>query len=154
MAIPTAAFCPHPFILQPPVTGGATSGRFCGPVGTVRCCLPCPLENWVYSDQFIYNVRVAYWFNVPALGGQVFLLLGFVILKPVHSRVHYLSVGLSMGLILLQLSFIFPLGLKPTQCHDAATPNDLHTDVACGWSGGLLEVGAMASAVWSASLAR
>ena len=29
-------------------------GRFCAPVptaeGTVDCCLPCPITDWVYSD--------------------------------------------------------------------------------------------------------
>lgn len=29
-------------------------GRFCAPVpsakGTVQCCLPCPITDWVYSD--------------------------------------------------------------------------------------------------------
>lgn len=29
-------------------------GRFCAPVptaqGTVNCCLPCPITDWVYSD--------------------------------------------------------------------------------------------------------
>lgn len=30
------------------------NGRFCAPVpsaeGTVQCCLPCPITDWVYSD--------------------------------------------------------------------------------------------------------
>ena len=52
----------------------------------------------------------------------------------------------------IQLAFIIPLGTKPNQCHDAVTPNDLHSDAACAVSGVLLEAGAMAGTVWSKPL--
>lgn len=48
-----------------------------------------------------------------------------------------------------QLSFIVPLAAKPNMCYDAITPNDLHSDLTCGWSGSLLEAGAMAGVIWS-----
>jgi len=48
-----------------------------------------------------------------------------------------------------QLSFIIPLGAKPELCHDPITPNDMHSDMTCAWSGALLEAGAMAGAIWS-----
>ncbi|KAI7281749.1 hypothetical protein KC345_g3959 [Hortaea werneckii] len=33
-------------------------------------------------------------------------------------------------------------------CADAITPHDLHSDLSCGWSGALLELGAMAGVIW------
>ncbi|KAI6819069.1 hypothetical protein KC332_g11251 [Hortaea werneckii] len=33
-------------------------------------------------------------------------------------------------------------------CADSITPHDLHSDLSCGWSGALLELGAMAGVIW------
>lgn len=49
----------------------------------------------------------------------------------------------------MQLSFIIPLGTKPNECHNAITPNDMHSDRSCAWSGALLEAGSMAGVAWS-----
>ncbi|KAK1071512.1 hypothetical protein LTR33_010442 [Friedmanniomyces endolithicus] len=150
MAAP-AVSCPAPFLAESayPYTAGLRSGRFCGPFAPgVSCCLPCPLEGLVTSDAFQRNLKIAYWFNVPALLCQVFLLASFAVLKEKHSHAHYLSVGLCISLALLELSFIIPLGVEPDVCHDAITPNDIHSDMTCAWSGALLEAGAMAGAVW------
>ncbi|TKA78813.1 hypothetical protein B0A55_02235 [Friedmanniomyces simplex] len=110
LAIP----CPVPFLAESayPYTAGLRSGRFCGPFAPgVSCCLPCPLEGLVYSDAFERNTKIAYWFNVPALLCQVFLLASFAVLKERHSHAHYLSVGLCISLAMLELSFIIPLVL-------------------------------------------
>ena len=99
--------CPQPFLTASayPSTGGYLAGRFCGPVTPeLSCCLPCPLERWVYSDSFTYKTHVAYWFNVPALICQVFLLVSFVVLPEDKSGKHYLSVGLCVALVLLEVS--------------------------------------------------
>ncbi|KAK4570232.1 hypothetical protein LTR86_002312 [Recurvomyces mirabilis] len=147
----TLTSCPPPFVDQSahPYTSGYRPGRLCGPFGsTLTCCLPCPTETWFYSDTFERNKNIAYRFNVPALICQVFLLLTFAVLKKKHSHVHYLSIGLCVSLVVLELSFIIPLGTKPKMCHDAVTPNDLHSSMSCGWSGGLLEAGSMAGATW------
>lgn len=99
--------CPAPFVdlSDYPPTGGFLDGRFCGPfTAGLSCCLPCPLEQWVYSDAFERNVRVAYWFNVPALVCQIVLLLTFAVLPSEKGHMHYLSVGLCMSLILLEVS--------------------------------------------------
>ena len=99
--------CPAPFLDQSlyPSTGGYTSGRFCGPfTDTLYCCLPCPLQQWVYSDEFQHKANIAYWFNVPGFVAQVFLLLSFAVLREEESRGHYMSVGLCVALCLLEVS--------------------------------------------------
>ncbi|KAK5125751.1 hypothetical protein LTR85_012026 [Meristemomyces frigidus] len=125
--------CPTPFVDQSdyPPTGGFLDGRFCGPF-----------------TAGLRNVTIAYWLNVPALVCQVLLLLSFAVLPSEKSHRHYLSVGLCVSLILLELAFIVPLGTRPNHCHDAVTPNDMHSNASCAWSGALLEAGAMAGTVW------
>ena len=103
----TTLTCPLPFLPESsyPDTGGYTAGRFCGPfTKDLYCCLPCPLEQWVYSDAFKSRANVAYWFNVPALAAQVFLLVTFAVLPAEKSRVHYMSVGLCCALMMLEVS--------------------------------------------------
>ena len=45
---------PMVVILKLTETSTDLPGRFCAPVptaeGTVDCCLPCPITDWVYSD--------------------------------------------------------------------------------------------------------
>ena len=70
----------------------------------LSCCLPCPIEHWVYSDAFLSKIRTAYWFNVPALLGQVFLLVTFAVLPAEKGHGHYLSVGLVSSMVMLEVS--------------------------------------------------
>ncbi|KAI7358519.1 hypothetical protein KC320_g1014 [Hortaea werneckii] len=147
----TNTSCPKPFLDLDdyPYTAGFERGRFCGAFrADLTCCLPCPLEYWSYSDDFTHNVHVAHWVNLPAMVSQIFLLLTFIVLPPEKSHRHYLSVGLCLALILLELGFIVPLAAKPDMCADSITPHDLHSNLSCGWSGALLELGAMAGVIW------
>lgn len=116
---------------------------------TTTCCLPCPLQQWVSSNAFERKASIAYWFNAPALACQVFLLLTFLILPPEVSGRHYLSIGLCIALVLLEVSFLVPLGTNPEECFDAVTPNDFRTSGSCAVSGALLELGSMGAVVWS-----
>jgi hypothetical protein len=98
--------CPAPFLPLDnyPAIGGYIDGRFCGPVTpTVTCCLPCPLQHWVSSDTFEKKTKVAFWFNIPAILCQVFLLLTFAVLPKESSGRHYLSYGLCCAMILLEV---------------------------------------------------
>ncbi|KAI6913245.1 hypothetical protein KC318_g11380 [Hortaea werneckii] len=143
--------CPKPFLdlNDYPYKAGFERGRFCGAFrADLTCCLACPLEYWSYSDEFSQNVDSAHWVNLPAMVCQIFLLVTFIVLPPEKSHRHYLSVGLCLALILLELGFIVPLAAKPEMCADAITPHDLHSDLSCGWSGALLELGAMAGVIW------
>lgn len=103
----TNTSCPKPFLDLDdyPYTAGFERGRFCGSFrADLTCCLPCPLEYWSYSDDFTHNVHVAHWVNLPAMVCQIFLLLTFIVLPPEKSHRHYLSVGLCLALILLEVS--------------------------------------------------
>ncbi|KAG9777844.1 Trimethyllysine dioxygenase, partial [Aureobasidium melanogenum] len=88
------------------------------------------------------------WLSVVSLIASVFLLLTYAILPPEKSHRHYLSVGLIVSNVLLQLAIIVPLGSKPSMCHDAITPNDMYSDLSCAFSGALLLWGGMASVCW------
>ncbi|EME41866.1 hypothetical protein DOTSEDRAFT_177259 [Dothistroma septosporum NZE10] len=143
--------CPKPFFSQGdfPSTGGYIKGRYCGNIAPgLDCCLPCPLEDWVYSDQLHRKLAIGFWFNVPALIVQVFLLLTFLVLPEDLSHRHYLSIGLCLSFILAEVAFIIPLGTKPDQCYNAITPDDMHSSMSCAWSGALVIAGAMGAAVW------
>lgn len=99
--------CPASFLTESdfPSTGGYIKGRYCGNVTTdLSCCLPCPVEYWTYPDSFERNIKIAYWFNVPAMVAQVFLLVTFAVLPEEKSQRHYLSTGLCVSLILLEVS--------------------------------------------------
>ena len=61
---------------------------------------------------------------------------------------HYLSIGLTLSLILFELAFVIPLGARLNFCYDAITPNDMYTDLSCAWSGALLEFGGLSTVVW------
>jgi hypothetical protein len=99
--------CPPPFLPESAYSprGGYIAGRFCGPFSeSLYCCLPCPLQQWVYSNEFQHKANIAYWFNVPGFIAQVFLLASFAVLKEEESRGHYMSVGLCLALMMLEVS--------------------------------------------------
>ncbi|KAG9556035.1 Trimethyllysine dioxygenase, partial [Aureobasidium melanogenum] len=143
--------CPLPFLSSDNYTsgGGYIEGRFCSD----KCCLPCPLTELVYSDAFPTRELAAGWLSVVSLIASIFLLLTYAILPPEKSHRHYLSIGLIVSNVLLQLAIIVPLGSKPSMCYDAITPNDMYSDLSCAFSGALLLWGGMASVCWVLSRA-
>lgn len=128
-------------------------GRFCAtlPQGgsNVSCCLPCPLADWVYSDNFPTRARDSNYVAIVMLILNLFLLLSFAVLPKAQSHRHYLSTGLVVSLVVIAIAFIIPLGSDSDQCYDRITPNDLQSSVACGFTGSLVEIGAMGVVVWS-----
>ncbi|KXT05075.1 hypothetical protein AC578_7536 [Pseudocercospora eumusae] len=147
----TTSTCPAPFLAAAnyPATGGYIHGRSCSSIAPgTSCCLPCPATQYIYSRSFPNNLQIAYWFNVPSLVFEILLLATFLILSREVSHTHYLSINLVIAMIMLQVSFIIPLGTKPSQCYDAITPRDMHSSLSCAWTGALLVAGAMAIAVW------
>lgn len=129
--------------------------RFCVDLGqagsTTSCCLPCPATHWVYSDSFPQRAQIANYISIISLICNSFLLLTFIIIPRDNSHRHYLSTGLTVSLISIAIAFIIPLGTKPDLCHDTITPNNLHTDLSCAFTGVLVEAGAMGAVVWSES---
>ena len=107
MATNTTLSCPAPFLSESdyPGSGGFQAGRFCGQVvAGLSCCLPCPVAQWVFSDDFYHKLEIAYWFNVPSLVCQVFLLLTYAVLPVEKSHRHYLSAGLCVSMIMVEVS--------------------------------------------------
>ena len=115
----------------------------------VACCLPCPISDWVFADAFKQRVPLASKVSVVSFVLNLLLLLTFVALPEEKSHRHYLSVGVTVSLLLLSLAFIIPMGTKPDLCYNAITPNNMYTDVGCGFTGALLLSGAMGAVVWS-----
>ena len=50
------------------------------------------------------KIRTAYWFNVPAFLGQVLLFVTFAVLPVEKGHGHYLSVGLCVSMVMLEVS--------------------------------------------------
>jgi hypothetical protein len=48
-----------------------------------------------------------------------------------------------------QLAFVVPLGVKPNQCFDQITPNDMYTNMTCAFSGAFIVGGGLVVSVWS-----
>ena len=115
----------------------------------LTCCLPCPLTDWVFADDFEKQIPAANYVAIVSLICTTLLLLTFAVLPEEKSHRHYLSVGVTVSLLLLSLAFIIPLGTKPDYCYNDITFDDMHTDVGCAWTGALLLAGAMGTVVWS-----
>lgn len=49
----------------------------------------------------------------------------------------------------MQIAFIIPLGVKPDQCYNQITPNDMHSSLSCAFTGSLLLLGGWMVVVWS-----
>jgi drug/metabolite transporter (DMT)-like permease len=81
-------------------------GRFCGAVAGATCCLPCPLQDWVFDDAFMARVRALQRYVSPvSLAACVFLLLSWAVLPPAQSRRHHLSVGLTVFVLFVAVGF-------------------------------------------------
>ncbi|KAF2145006.1 uncharacterized protein K452DRAFT_222264, partial [Aplosporella prunicola CBS 121167] len=147
------AVCLPPFLPASdfPKKGGYTSGRFCGTDGSPSgqiCCLPCPLEDWVYSDRYVKDVKVSSWISVASFALCSFLLISFVALPSETNIRHFLNIGLTVAITFYTLAFMIPLGTKPDLCYDKVTPNGQDSDMSCAWTGALLLLGGIGSAYW------
>ncbi|KAI7672808.1 hypothetical protein KC322_g15838, partial [Hortaea werneckii] len=145
------ATCPAPFLASSnfPPRGGEIRARFCLPVTrNESCCLPCPMTDWVFSDNFQRLEPTANYVGIASLVCNVLLLLTYLVLPEEKSHRHYLSIGLTVSLIVLSIAFVIPLGTKPDMCFDTLTPDNMYTDTGCAWTGALLLAGAMGAIVW------
>jgi hypothetical protein len=80
------------------------TGRFCSDSLGIECCLPCPQAEWLYPDSFDTLTSSASWINVAGMVCSVFLLVSFAFLPVEKTHRHYLSVCLSIAVILMQVS--------------------------------------------------
>ncbi|KJZ78310.1 hypothetical protein HIM_02348 [Hirsutella minnesotensis 3608] len=146
-----ATICIPPFIEESNFgsVGGYVDGRLCRPMGSVRCCLPCPMTDWFYPDSFKTTSTVANW--IATISGICcsLMLLSWVALPVEKTNRHYLSVCFVLGVLLMSLGFIVPLAAQPDQCFDAITPNDMRSSAVCGISGSFIILGGWVSVVWA-----
>ncbi|KAI4723946.1 hypothetical protein E4T49_08322 [Aureobasidium sp. EXF-10728] len=151
-----AGGCPHPFISESlyPYTEGYIGGRNCAknPLDFTghgsKCCVPCPLSDWVNSSSFPALADGAAWVNVAGFILCGFLLVSYLVLPAAATRRSFLNIALLAGIMIMELGFIVPRGQKPEQCFDPVTPNDMNSQNACAATGGLVVFGGMLTVCW------
>ncbi|KAF8469580.1 hypothetical protein BDZ91DRAFT_678718 [Kalaharituber pfeilii] len=145
--------CPVPFLplADYPATGGDIAARTCSIIpidGLPNCCLPCPRQQWVYPDNFMPLVTGSTYLNLAGVACCVFILLSFLVLSVEYTNRHYLSVCLVAALLIMQISFVIPMGSTSNQCYDRITPHDMYSSANCALSGAFLLGGGWCVAMW------
>ncbi|KAB2574607.1 hypothetical protein DBV05_g6724 [Lasiodiplodia theobromae] len=156
MTSPFNGACPAPFLDEHlfPKSGGFLPGRACalnpleGDNATTRCCVPCPLFDYVYDDDFKRMTDGAAWVHVVGFILCIFLLISMAILPTNVTRRSFLNIILLVGILLLELGFIIPLARQPEQCYNEITPNDMNTSTTCAFSGAFAAFGGMTLVTW------
>ncbi|ODA79573.1 hypothetical protein RJ55_05167 [Drechmeria coniospora] len=144
--------CPPPFWDASLFSGdgGYVDGRLCQSfLGDVRCCLPCPMADWVYPDSFVTVTVIANWVAAVSALCCLLLLVSWAALPVEKTNRHYLSVCFTFGVLLMNLGFVIPLAAQPDQCYDRITPHSMNTSIVCGASGTLLLLGGWCGVMWS-----
>ncbi|KAJ3517335.1 hypothetical protein NM208_g14718 [Fusarium decemcellulare] len=142
--------CPPPFFDATlyPLEGGFVEGRLCQTVGKLQCCLPCPMTDWVYPDRFETLTAVANWVALFSVLCCLFLLVSWAFLPVEKTNRHYLSICLTVAVLLMNLGFVIPLAAQPEQCYNDITPHSMKTSQVCGASGTFLLLGGWAGVMW------
>jgi hypothetical protein len=145
--------CPPPFYdvtLFPVDDAGFIEGRLCQRLNErLTCCLPCPITDWIYPESFHTVSTVTNWIAAAGSVCCVFLLVSWAFLPVEKTNRHYLSMCLTLAVLLMNLGFVVPLAAQPDQCHDEITPNSMQTSAVCGASGALLMFGGWGGVMWA-----
>ncbi|TQV97196.1 hypothetical protein V2A60_000176 [Cordyceps javanica] len=152
MAVAMANLCPPPFYDAKlyPNSKGFVDGRLCQKIAdSIDCCLPCPLTDWVYPDSFETVGTVANWVATASSLCCLYLLLSWALLPVDKTNRHYLSICLTLAVLLMNMGFVVPLAARPAQCYDRITPHGMHTSNVCGASGALLILGGWSGVMWA-----
>ncbi|KAI0446830.1 hypothetical protein F4803DRAFT_454592 [Xylaria telfairii] len=142
--------CLAPFFAEAsfPAKGGYVAGRLCSNLTGESCCLPCPLTDWVYPDNFKTATQSADWVNVVGMVGCAFLLLSWIVLPVERTHRHYLSICLTVAVVFMNLGFIIPLAGKPEECFNEITPHGQDSSPICAASGAFLLLGGWGGVLW------
>lgn len=82
-------------------------GRLCQALpGGISCCLPCPMTDWVYPESFKTITIVANWVAAVSVICCAFLLISWAFLPVEKTNRHYLSICLTFGVLLMNVSSI------------------------------------------------
>jgi hypothetical protein len=106
MANQTRGLCPEPFfeLSKFPTDGGFVDGRLCQHfTDEIACCLPCPMTEWVYPDNFGTLTSVGDWVATASAICCVFLLLSWLFLPVEKTNRHYLSICLTIPVALMNV---------------------------------------------------
>ncbi|KAI0100401.1 hypothetical protein GGR51DRAFT_355243 [Nemania sp. FL0031] len=142
--------CAAPFFAEAafPTKGGYISGRVCSDLTGESCCLPCPLTDWVYPDNFTTATQSADWVNVVGMISCAFLLISWIVLPVERTHRHYLSICLTVAVVFMNLGFIIPLAGKPEECYNEITPHGQDSSSICAASGAFLLLGGWSGVLW------
>lgn len=131
-----------------PAEGGYVDGRLCQKLGDLTCCLPCPMTDWAYPDNFDSLTSTANWISVVGVVCCLFLLASWALLPVEKTHRHYLSISLVVAIIFMNLGFIIPLAGKPDECYNEITPHGMDSSPICAASGAFLLGGGWAGVMW------
>ena len=129
-------------------------GRNCAPnpldisPNASSCCIPCPVFDYVYSNNFKRSAFGAAWVHVAGLILSAFLLLSYLVLPVQATRRAYLNIMPLVGIMLLSLGFVIPLARQPEQCLDPVTPNGQSTSLMCAFGGAFAAFGGLFLVSW------
>lgn len=136
----------------------------------ISCCLPCPVTDWVYPDRFQTLTQVANGVAAASALCCLFLLLSWLVLPVEKTNRHYLSVCLTIGVLIMnvstlldsasivfqisrllfgQMGFVVPLIAQPDQCYDKITPHGMASSKVCGASGTFIILGGFTGLMWA-----
>lgn len=118
-----------------------------GPNAT-RCCIPCPVFDWTYRDDYKILTDGAAWVHATGFICCGFLLLSMLVLPPTTTRRSYLNIILLSAIMVLEMGFIIPLARQPVQCYDAITPNNQSSNFTCAFSGDCVALGLIFFTTW------
>lgn len=93
-------------------------------------------------------INASTYFNLVGVACCVFVLLSYACLSVEYTNRHYLSVCLVAAILIMQTSFVIPMGTKNNQCFDLITPHDMYSNASCALSGAFLLGGAWCVAMW------
>ncbi|KAG5929011.1 hypothetical protein E4U42_007438 [Claviceps africana] len=103
---------------------------------------------WVYPDSFGIMTTAANWVAAASAICCVYLLISWAALPIEKTNRHYLSVCLTLGVLLMNLGFVVPMATQSEQCYDSITPHSMLSSKLCGLSGSLLILGGWCGVVW------
>ncbi|KAK6519516.1 hypothetical protein TWF281_003343 [Arthrobotrys megalospora] len=150
-------FCPTPLVplADFPATGGSINGRLCTkiptPFGTTYpCCVPCPVQDWLYPDNFSRIVDAVAYVNLASITACLFMLLSFWVLPTTQTHRHYLSVSLVVAVLIMEASFVVGMATKDKdhKCINEITPYDMASSVPCALSGTFVLLGGWCVVMW------
>jgi hypothetical protein len=107
------------------------------------------MAEWVYPDSFDTVSEVANWIAVASSVSCLCLLFSWAALPVEKTNRHYLSICLTIGVLLMNLGFVIPLAAEPEQCYDRITPHSMQSNTLCGVSGSFIILGGWAGVMWA-----